>query len=44
MTIFFATRTAARAFTSKNGYVVDNGKDAVAGRRWGFRISKNGRN
>jgi hypothetical protein len=42
MTIFFPTRTAARAFESKNGYVVDAGKDAKNGRRWGFHISKNG--
>lgn len=40
MTIFFATRTLARAFTSKNGKVVDHGKDSAAGRRWGFQINK----
>lgn len=40
MTIFFATRTAARAFTSKNGKGVDHGKDSTTGRRWGFQISK----
>lgn len=40
MTIFFATRTLARAFTSKNGKVVDHGKDSAVGRRWGFQINK----
>lgn len=40
MTIFFATRTLARAFGSKNGKVVDHGKDAAAGRRWGFKIGR----
>lgn len=40
MTIFFASRTLARAFGSKNGKVVDHGKDAPAGRRWGFRLNR----
>lgn len=40
MTLFFKTRTAARAFTSKNGKVVDHGASAAAGRRWGFKIDK----
>lgn len=40
MTIFFATRTLARAFNSKNGKVVDHGKDSTPGRRWGFKIQK----
>lgn len=38
MTIFFKSRTLARAFKSKNGKVVDHGKDAANGRRWGFQI------
>lgn len=44
MTMFFATRTAARGFNEakevKNGKVVDHGKDSTNGRRWGFQISK----
>lgn len=40
MTIFFASRTLARAFGSKNGKVVDHGKDAAVGRRWGFRLNR----
>lgn len=40
MTIFFATRTLARAFGSKNGKVVDHGVSAPAGRRWGFQIGR----
>lgn len=40
MTIFFASRTLARAFGSKNGKVVDHGKDTPAGRRWGFRLNR----
>lgn len=38
MTIFFASRTQARAFGSKNGKMVDKGKEAPVGRRWGFQI------
>lgn len=40
MTIFFTSRTLARAFGSNNGKVVDHGKDAAPGRRWGFQIKK----
>lgn len=44
MTIFFKSRTLARAFNEakelKNGKVMDHGVDAPAGRRWGYRISK----
>lgn len=40
MTIYFPSRTLARAFGSKNGKVVDKGKDAAPGRRWGFQIKK----
>ena len=40
MTIFFPSRTLARAFSSKNGKVVDHGKDASPGRRWGFRLNR----
>lgn len=40
MTIFFSSRNLARSFGSKNGKVVDNGKDAPGGRRWGFKINK----
>jgi hypothetical protein len=39
MTLFFKSRTLARAFTSKNGKVVDMGADAPAGRRWAFRLN-----
>jgi hypothetical protein len=38
MTIFFASRDKARAFGSKNGKVVDHGKESAPGRRWGFQI------
>lgn len=40
MQIFFASRTLARAFPSKNGKVVDHGASAPAGRRWAFKINK----
>lgn len=40
MTIFFASRTLARAFKSNNGKVVDHGADSPKGRRWGFQINK----
>jgi len=40
MTLFFASRTLARAFTSVNGKVVDHGTDAPKGRRWGFQVTK----
>lgn len=40
MTIFFKSRTEARSFKSKNGNVVDHGKDSATGRRWGFQIKK----
>lgn len=39
MTLFFKSRTLARAFGSKNGKVVDMGADAAPGRRWGFRLN-----
>lgn len=46
MTLFFNSRTLARAFNDakevKNGKVVDHGKDAAPGRRWGFQIKKAG--
>lgn len=40
MTIFFKSRTLARAFTSKNGKIVDHGNDSPTGRRWGFKVNK----
>lgn len=39
MTIFFSSRTALRAFASKNGKKVDNGVGAGA-KRWAFKIQK----
>lgn len=39
MTLFFKSRTLARAFTSKNGKVIDHGFDSPVGRRWGFRLN-----
>lgn len=40
MQLFFKSRTLARAFTSKNGKVVDHGVSAPAGRRWAFKIDQ----
>lgn len=40
MTLFFKSRTLARAFTSTNGKVVDHGVESPVGRRWGFQIKR----
>jgi hypothetical protein len=44
MTIFFKSRTLARAFNDakevKNGKVVDHGSDSAPGRRWGYLINR----
>lgn len=40
MTLFFKSRTLARAFESKNGKVIDHGVDSPVGRRWGFRLNR----
>lgn len=39
MKLFFKTRSQARAFTSKNGKVVDQGTNSAPGRRWAFEIT-----
>lgn len=36
--IYFATRTKARAFKSKNGKLIDLGADAAVGKRWAFKL------
>ncbi|UOL48848.1 hypothetical protein [Pseudomonas phage Astolliot] len=40
MKMFFKTRSQARAFTSKNGKVVDQGTNTAPGRRWAFVFDK----
>lgn len=40
MKMFFKTRSQARAFTSKNGKVVDLGTNTAPGRRWAFDFDK----
>lgn len=40
MTLFFKSRTLARAFKTTTGKVVDHGPTAASGRRWGVQMKK----